>query len=488
MKRVAVLGAGPAGLTAALRLAEAGREVIVIDRLPFVGGAAASRPITEGGPRMDFGPHAFHLKNPAINKILYDHYSGELKTKRRNERLLVHNHLFRYPLEILEVLKFLPLPLTASMFGHLVMARFLLRTGLSRKPDTDFESWGLRRFGRPLYRFSCGAYTEKVWGTPARALSYLLAEQKIKEIRLRDIARKLMGSRGEEHKRYWEEYIYPDDGIGIVFENMEKHIGDLGGSFRLGCALAGLEEANGRIERVLVTGRSGELESIPVDAVLSTVPLSHVARALKTSGSSLSVHGGYALKYRGLILINVIIRRDRVTPYDWVYMLDPHFHCNRFTEQKNMGSRMVPEGQTVLCFEYSCDFDDERWNAPDDELISRALADIDRIELINRADVAGAHVARLQDAYPMYRVGFERNLEEMVRTLSGTANLYSVGRQGLFLNTDIHDSMEMAAEAARAITEGRDPASWYSEAWPYVTGRIGFSSSLGLSSGPSPKL
>lgn len=484
MKRVVVLGAGPAGLTAALRLAEAGREVTLVDRLPFVGGAAASRPIGDGDARMDFGPHAFHLKNPDINRILYDHYNGELSTKRRNERLLVHNHLFRYPLEIMEVLRHLPWTLTGSMFAHLVLARFLLRTGLNRGPDSDFESWGLRRFGAPLYRFSCGSYTEKVWGTPARALSYLLAEQKIKEIRLRDIARKLLGSRGEEHKRYWEEYIYPEDGIGIVFENMEKHIRELGGSVRLGCALAGLEESGGRIERVIVSGEDGRTESIATDAVVSTVPLSHVARALKTAGSSLAVHPGYALKYRGLILINVVIRRDRVTPYDWVYMLDPYFHCNRFTEQKNMGSRMIPDGQTVLCFEYSCDFDDDRWNASDDLLATRALEDIDRIELIDRRDVGEVHVARLQDAYPMYRVGFERNLEEMIRALGGTRNLYSVGRQGLFLNTDIHDSMEMAALAAAAVVKGDSPADWYTSAWPYVTGRIGFSSSLGLSSAP----
>ena len=171
MKRVVVLGAGPAGITAALKLSETGHEVTVIDRHEFVGGAAASRPIDNGKYKMDFGPHAFHLRNPDVNKILYDHYSGALHTKRRNERILVKGKLFRYPLEIMEVTRNLPLALTVGMFLGLVQARIRLRTGFSGRTDTDFESWGLRRFGGPLYRFSCGAYTEKVWGTPARALS-----------------------------------------------------------------------------------------------------------------------------------------------------------------------------------------------------------------------------------------------------------------------------------------------------------------------------
>lgn len=473
MKRVAVLGAGPAGLTAALKLASAGHEVVVIERLPFVGGAAASRPIGDGAYRMDFGPHAFHLRNPAINQILFDHYPGNLPTKKRNERLLVHGHLFRYPLEIMEVLRYLPVTKTGAMFANLVLARLRLHLGLFSGPDTDFETWGMRRFGGPLYRFSCGAYTEKVWGVPARTLSFLLAEQKIKEIRLRDIARKFLGSRGDEHKRYWENYVYPEDGIGVIFDNLRTHGEQLGVRFLLGNSLSGIEEHGGRVERVVVTSENGASETLNVDAVLSTIPLSHVAEAFRATGSSLKINGGFSLKYRGLILINIVVNRDRVTPYDWVYMLDPAFHCNRFTEQKNMGARMIPDGQTVLCFEYSSDFDDERWNAPDAELIGRALADIDRISLMNRNDVIAAYVTRLRDAYPMYRVGFETALSEMVHELAHTTNFYTVGRQGLFLNTDIHDSMEMAADAADAILAGESPSAWYGRAWEYVTGRIG---------------
>jgi protoporphyrinogen oxidase len=468
--KITVLGAGPAGMTAAWELSNRGHEVTIVDRHAFVGGAAASQPVGEGGARMDFGPHAFHLKDPEINRIFLDHVGCDCPTKKRNERILVRGGLFRYPLEITEVISHLTPGYLLWMGTAFVMAR--CRLHIMRPGDGNFEEWGVNRFGRPLYEFTCGNYTEKVWGVRPKTLSAKLAQQKLKELRIRDLIAKFFGLRGQEHKQYWEDYAYPEDGIGTVYENMAKEVGDKSGRLVLGSPVVRLLADQDRVRAVTVRNSEGREEDIACDAVVNTIPLTHVAAALDAGESGLRLPKAGGLRYRGLILINVTFNRDRVTPYDWVYLLDGIFRCNRFTEQKNMGGRMIPAGKTVICFELGASPGDALWDAPDATLERIALEDIRKIEFMPEEDIESFHVSRLEDAYPMYTLDFDTRLDDTLAALANTRNLFSVGRQGLFLNNDIHDSMEMGLRAARILDRADGTAEWYRFASDYVRGKI----------------
>lgn len=457
-------------MTAARRLSAEGHDVAVVDRHPFVGGAAASQPVGDGGARMDFGPHAFHLKDPEINRLFFDHAGGPCPTKKRNERILVRGRLFRYPLEIADVVAHLTPGHLLWMGTAFLVAR--LRFRLFRPDDANFEEWGVHRFGRPLYEFTCGKYTEKVWGIRPRLLSAKLAQQKLKDLRLRDIAAKMLGGRGEEHRQYWEDYAYPEHGIGTVFENMAKAVEERGGRFALGSSLARIRADRERVRAVTVRDAAGRETELPCDALVNTIPLTHVAAALDAGESGLRLADASALRYRGLILINVTFRLDRVTPYDWIYLLDEIFRCNRFTEQKNMGGRMIPDGKTVLCFELGSSPGDAFWDASDDQLARIAMEDIRNIDFIEEDAIESVHVSRLEDAYPMYNLDFDRRLAETLRLLAGTCNLFSAGRQGLFLNNDVHDSMEMGWKVGGVISSNEGTPAWYRFADDYVRGRI----------------
>lgn len=452
-------------MSAARKLVDSGADVTVIDRNSFVGGAAASQPVSEGGARMDFGPHAFHLKYPEVNEFFLDHVGAPCPTKTRNERILVRGGLFRYPLQIQEVLTHLTPGHLLWMGTAYAVARLRYRT--FPKPDSDFKAWGINRFGLPLYEFTCGKYTEKVWGVDPSKLSAKLAQQKLKDLRLRDIAAKFFGGVGQEHKAYWEDYAYPEEGIGTVFENMAKVVEEKSGRMLLGQPVARIIADEKSVRAVEVAG-----EEIPCDVVVNTIPLTHVARALAEGDSGIRIDAAAGLKYRGLILINVVFDTDQITPYDWVYLLDEIFRCNRFTEQKNMGGAMIPKGKTVLCFELGASPGDVFWEADDEDLHNIALEDIHKIDFIDHSKIEAFHVARLEDAYPMYTLDFDSRLDEVIARLAQTKNFYTIGRQGLFLNNDVHDSMEMGMRAAANIAAGDGTAKWYEYASGYVRGRI----------------
>ena len=469
MKAV-VLGAGPAGMTAALHLAERGADVTVVDRHPFVGGAAASQPIGDGHERMDFGPHAFHLKDPDINKVFLHYAGGDVSRKHRNERILVRGCLFRYPLEIGEVLSHLSFGHVLWMGAAFALARTRFR--LLPRPDTDFEAWGVNRFGRPLYDFTCGKYTEKVWGVRPSRLSAKLAQQKLKDLRLRDLLAKILGGRGQEHKQYWEDYAYPPEGIGVVFENMAKRICELSGRVILAAPLARVLADSRRARAITVRHSDGSEEEIRCDLLINTVPLTHLASALERGDSHLAIPSANGLRYRGLVLINVVFNLDQVVPFDWVYLLDEVFRCNRFTEQKNMGGKMIPPGKTVLCFELGASPGDAFWEASDKALFQVALDDIRNIGFMAPSRIERFHVARLEDAYPMYSLDFDERLNSVIQTLARTENIFTIGRQGLFLNNDVHDSMQMGKLAADISVAGRGTSEWYTFATDYIRGRI----------------
>lgn len=468
--KVVVLGAGPAGMSAARKLSESGADVTVIDRHPFVGGAAASRPITAGGAKMDFGPHAFHLKNPEVNRFFLDHVGAPCPTKVRNERILVRGGLFRYPLQITDVLTHLSPGYLLWMGTAFAVARLRFRT--FPKPDSDFEAWGINRFGLPLYEFTCGRYTQKIWGVAPSSLSAKLAQQKLKDLRLRDIISKLIGGIGQEHKQYWEDYIYPEEGIGTVFENMARSVEERSGRVILSAPLTRVSADETAVKSVCVKRDDGREEEIACDVLVNTIPLTHLARAINAGDSRLKIDDALGLKYRGLILINIVFSVDHITPYDWVYLLDDIFRCNRFTEQKNMGGAMIPEGKTVLCFELGASPGDVFWEADDDRLFQVALDDMRKINFIPIDAIEAHYVSRLEDAYPMYTLDFDARLDTVMQTLAGTKNLFTIGRQGLFLNNDVHDSMEMGMRVAENISKDEGTSRWYETARGIITGRI----------------
>ncbi len=465
-KPVVVLGGGPAGLSAAVRLAEAGKKVILLEKAPKVGGISASARWRDF--IVEYGPHTYHVKGDWIDDLVRGHYPGELPRKKRMTRMLIRGRTFDYPLKFWQLLKGLNPFFSARMLADFAFAAS--QNALFPRPDENFESWGVKRFGRTLYDLCFGQYTRRVWGRPPSTLSTRLASQKLHKLNLKDVIVKLLGGRGQEQATYWEDFLYPEEGMGIVWDNMASSLREKGGEVRLESRPLALECRDGRVEAVTVS-RNGSDNRVPCSAVVSTIPLPELSRLARPWAPTAAAGDG--LISRSLLLVNLIFAIDSFSDAHWVYLIDPHFRFNRFCEQKNLLLERKPEGRTMLTFEMCCDHGDEDWNRPDRELVDLALADCARISGLSRELLLESSVIRTADAYPVYALGFEEKLGVVFGALSAAENLYSTGRQGLFLNTDMHDTIELGIMAAGRLLKRIPARDWYAAAAPYFDYKTG---------------
>jgi len=460
-----VLGAGSAGLTAAYELLRQARPVVVVEQSPHLGGLARS--FTYEGFRLDLGPHAFHVKNAELTDIVNDLCNGKLRQVEMCANLLFRDRQMNYPLNFREMARRLDFPLILRMVLDYL---FVHAKGLIRDlPEDSFEAWCVKRYGRPLYRMAFGNYSEKVWGVPGSQLSCKLAQHKIPDMSLVDlILDTLKGSRARQ-KVYYTNYLYPDGGTGVIFTNMARRIEQAGGKIYTRSTASEINLAGGRVESVIIRDADGETVTVPCTALISSIPLSALVPLLRPRLSRELRDTAAGLKYRGLILVYLVLDVPQVSEALMVYLLDERFRFNRFSEPKNVAPETMDPDKTILCFEICADHGDELWNTPDEELYRLALKDIEHIECIPADKIEKFFVLRLDNVYPIFTSRFDSDLGTILNRLSEIPNLLSIGKQGLFLNHDIHDSMEIGMLAARHSTADEwNSAAWYAKMKEYL--------------------
>jgi len=462
---IVILGAGPCGLVAADHLARNGREVVLIEEQPFVGGAAAS--VRFGDFTCDFGPHAYHVKGDRIDVLMRELANGPLAEKDIHQRLIIGEKLLNYPLVFWEVVKQLhPLFVLRAIVDY-VVANITYK--VCKVPDDSFERWGIKRFGFALYHLCFGQYTQRVWGVHPTQISPKLASQKLHKLNLLDLIWKLLGGRGQEQATYWRKFYYPDAGIGALWEGLRRRIESAGGTVVTGAEVVRLERDGETIVAVTYRTPDGEVRQ-PCSGVVSTIPVGRMAAMLAPALDDEVVLAARDMKYRCLIVVNLVFDCPRIIDQHWIYLLDPRFRYNRFSEQKNLGSRCAPQDKSVLAFELTCNMDDGVWLASDDVLRQRTLDEAAKFPGLPLDRVIGCHVQRMKRAYPMYDLDFDRRLKVIFDGLGRIENLWSTGRHGLFLNCDMHDTMEMGLKLAeKLLDDGRQsPAEYYAGVGGYL--------------------
>jgi protoporphyrinogen oxidase len=459
---VVVLGGGPAGITAGWRLAEQGIRATVLEREGTVGGMA--RTTRRGRYAVDFGPHTFHIRNTdesrRIIETITPFFGPDPLILTRGTRVLLHGKYYVYPLELRQVLTGLNPFLSLRILVDYVVATI----GSTFNPPTredSFEAWGVRNLGRTLYDLCFGVYSERVWGLPTSQISSKQA-QRVAKLNLKDIILRILGIKADP-AAYFTEYMYPRAGISTLYENMAARAREKGTTVLLNSTVTSVEHRDGRVVAVGYD-RDGQSHRLECDGVVTTLPLpALVAMMSPALPEPVQVHAR-RLHYRSMRLINVVLGRDQLTDFHWVYLSDRKFRCNRMSEQKNVSRDMVPAGETVLVIEMSCWKDDEIWKADDEELFEIAMRDLENTGLgIQRSEVRDYWVTPLAGAYPVYEIGFERHLVPVLDAVS-MANVHTVGRHGLFLNNSMDDNVLLGIRAADAIAErGLDGRAWFTE-------------------------
>jgi protoporphyrinogen oxidase len=459
---VFVIGAGPAGLTAAYCLSKEARSVVVIERDPlYVGGI--SRTVDYKGFLFDIGGHRFFSKSKEVVALWREILPDDFISRPRLSRIYYNGKFFSYPLKAFEALFKLGVFTSAAC-----MLSYAYAKALPIAPARTFHQWVRNQFGERLFQIFFKTYTEKVWGMSCDEISADWAAQRIKGLDLitavmNGLKRSLRIGRQskarEEHgsdtvKTLIENFQYPRKGPGMMWDAAARKIRNNGGRILMGRELVALEYDDAtnlwRIEVAHAHGR----ETYSARHVISSAPVRELVQRIKPVPISL-LHAR-ALRYRDFLTVALMVRKDELFPDNWIYIHDPSVKVGRVQNFGSWSPEMVPTGMGCLGLEYFCFEGDGLWNAADTELIALAKKEVAQIGLVSPEDVVDACVVRQPKAYPVYDEQYRDNMEAIRLDLEGSyPTLHMVGRNGMHKYNNQDHAMMTAMLTARNILAGQ---------------------------------
>jgi protoporphyrinogen oxidase len=499
-KTAILIGAGPAGLTAALEfLRRSDVHPIVLEASHEIGGI--SRTIRHNGNRIDIGGHRFFSKSDRVmnwwmdlmppeasadtqHALRHQNKQRNLKTtsagltpettdlvmlvRPRKSRIYFLRRFFDYPIK-----------LTADTLGKLGLLR-TLKIGVSylrarlfpRKVEKSLEDFLINRFGRQLYLTFFKSYTEKVWGVPCEQISAEWGAQRIKGLSLTTailhfVKKAFTSSRNEAIQQKGtetsliEKFLYPKYGPGQLWEHAADLIRDQGGEILLGWRATRLFVEGDAITAVEAVSDSGQRRRFAADYVFSTMPVRELIDAMDTPipGEVRAVSDG--LQYRDFITVGLLVDQLTVREADggtlkdnWIYIQEPDVLVGRLQIFNNWSPYMVADpNKTWIGLEYFCYQTDALWKMADEDLKKFAIAEVEKIGILRAADVSDSHVVRVPKTYPAYFGTYDR-FHVIREFLDRFHNLYLVGRNGMHKYNNQDHSMLTAMTAVDNILAG----------------------------------
>jgi protoporphyrinogen oxidase len=443
MEPVIIIGAGPAGLSAAHELVAQGIQPIVLEKGNGVGGL--SRTETYKGYFFDVGGHRFFTKNREIEQRWQEMLGGDLIKVARLSRIHYQDLFLDYPLSLFNAL------LSIGPSESMLILLSYLRSNFKPYPREDtFEQWVSNRFGYRLYRTFFKTYTEKVWGIPCNKIRAEWAMQRIKGLSLVvAVANALLGF--QKAKCLTSEFYYPLRGPGMMWERFREVLEAGGAQVHLNAEALGVTHENGRISRVRYVEEHKEVE-VPLSHLISSMPITKLVALLDPEPSDDVLGAARQLHYRAFITVGLIIDKKDLFPDQWIYIHSPRVKVGRIQNFKNWSSAMVPDPRkTNVGMEYFCGEDDDLWNLPDSELATMASKELSELGFCAVEDVVDTFVIRQPMAYPVYDNGYTAALKVIRDSLGRFDNLYTIGRNGMHRYNNMDHSMLTGILAARNV-------------------------------------
>jgi protoporphyrinogen oxidase len=448
----AILGAGPAGLTAAYVLARRGQRGAVFEADGSVGGIAKT--VEFNGYRFDLGGHRFFTKLQTVQRLWEQVLGEDFLTRDRLSRIYYRGKYFSYPITAKDVVGRL------GLIESTLCALSYLSSARRRNEEANtFEEWVTSRFGRRLYDAFFRSYTEKVWGIPGTEIRALWAAQRIKNFSLGKAILSILGLHREHVTTLIDRFQYPRLGPGQMWEAFADHAHEQGIPIHLKQRCVALRHADGRVESIVVRSNGGTTEHA-VDSVLSTIPLSELILNLEPAAPEDVLAAARRLRYRDLILVALMTTEENPFPDNWIYLHDPETRAGRVQNFGSWSEAMVRPGTTCLGVEYFCFQGDDLWEMPGAEIVNLAKRELARIGLIDPEKVVDGVKVLVPKAYPMYDADYEEAVETIRSYLETFANLQTCGRNGLHRYNNQDHSMWTAILATLNLVDGAKNDVW----------------------------
>src|SRR5829696_3110099 len=449
-KPVAVLGGGPAGLTAGYLLARQGRPVIVFEAEDQVGGLAKTE--VRDGYRFDLGGRRFFTKYKEVDDLWHEVMREEFLLRPRMSRIFWNGRFLDYPLSGMDVIRKLgPVELTRAGLSYL----WALVKPKGR--EDNFEQWVSNRFGKRLFNLFFKSYTEKVWGVPTTEIRAEWAAQRIKGLSFFSAAKAaFFGNKGNKIKSLIDAFQYPRYGPGQMWEMMTERIEEMGGEVRLSQPVTRIEVADGEVVAVHTPD-----EVIEPRGVISSLPLRATIGIADPPPPPEVREAAQGLRYRDFLTVALILDGEDLFPDNWIYIHEPDVRVGRIQNYRSWSAWMVPDPDTACVgLEYFCFRGDELWSMSDDDLVALATRELGDLGLASPDKVRRGYVVRVPKAYPMYDADYAARVEDIKVWLGTLTNLQQVGRNGLHRYNNSDHSMLSAMRAVDNVLHGTSHDIW----------------------------
>lgn len=452
-QKVAILGAGPAGLWTALTLLEKFNdlEITVIEKENYPGGITAS--FQYKGMIFDYGSHRLH---PATDPQLLSKISGmlgsDLLKRPRNGRIWLEGRFIAFPLKPADLLLHLPLSFSIGVMFDSLTSLFR-----RKKDDASFEDTLLAGLGRTISSRFYFPYARKLWGLPPSKLSPVQARKRIASGSIRKMIGKAFSSISRSSRKAGIFY-YPRQGFGQISQVTATTVEKLGAGILFNAEVVSIippaEEQMGTV--VISDGRK-----INTDFVFSTIPVTEFAGLLDPVVPRPVADAAKKLSFRSMIFCILELHGEQYTPFDAHYFPGPETCFSRLSEPKNYSLANSPSDRTGLCFEIPCGDEDELWELSNEKILRLVLDDLKKTDL-PAPEIKDFTVRRKKNVYPVYDQSFSNNLDIIERHLRTFNRTVSLGRQGLFVHDNTHHTIEMGIAAADCLS----PAlKWDTDRW-----------------------
>ncbi len=445
-KEIIVLGAGPAGISAAFELSKTGKNALVIEKNKEIGGLA--RTFFHKEFVTDVGPHRFYSKN----KKLYELIEGLLGKKwikvNRMTRFYIKGKYFSYPVNLKNALSNAGLIEAVRMAFDYAKER--TKKVFVKKEAVSFEEHIVSEFGRSLAELNMLNYTEKIWGTPCSQISSDWATQRIKGLSITEVLKKSLGKTNTGPKTMVEQFYYPEEGNYLIYEKMKEKAKNA--EIKTNSFPEKIFHKNNQIEKVLIQTKKGN-QLIEVQELISSIPLTEFISLLEPKPPKEVLNAAKKLRFRSHASLFITLNKKKVFDDQWIYFPDKEIPFGRIMEPKNFSSKLSPKNKTSLLLEFFCWENDKIWKSDPKKLFELSFPFLQKLNFVKKEEVIDFFVHKEKYAYPVYDLEYKKPLEKIMNYLNQFENLQLIGRAGRFQYNNQDHAIESGLNAARNLIE-----------------------------------
>ena len=445
MYDLVIIGAGPAGLTAAYELANSNKKIIVLEKKSQVGGLAETKVFEKY--RYDIGPHRFFTKNKEVYDLFLEMLDKDAVEVNRKTRILFKNSYFDYPLTPVNALFGLGILESIAIGFSYIFAR--IKSYLKISKINNFEDWVVDKFGKKLFKNFFKNYTEKVWGIDCKDIGSDWAAQRIKGLSLSTAIKfALFPNSKKRPKTLVDKFYYPRLGAGMLWEKFEDFITSNDIEVSKNKKVTNVKKES---DKFIVTyeDSDGIIHSVDTKNIFFSNPLLEFIDIFDDNTPQKVIDSAKSLQYRNHISVHVTVNK-KLFDDNWIYIHSPNLKMARIADFTNFSKDMSQEGTYPLTLEYFCFESDEIWNKDNENITKFALNELKSI-FDEEFNIIHSAVSRNAKAYPVIRTGYQMHIEVIKEWLSSLHNITAIGRSGMFKYNNQDHAMATGLYAARTL-------------------------------------